>query len=87
MKSKFEKLGLKILIILIAVMLVLPVLPAHITEAAHTFDTSLRFTGNAAPLTSNYTVGSGGTLIPWYPSLRPVVRPGQVAHLHITASH
>jgi hypothetical protein len=33
------------------------------TQAAHTYDTKLRFNGTANPLTSPYTCGSGTTLL------------------------
>ncbi|MDP3297141.1 MAG: hypothetical protein Q8N09_06045 [Thermodesulfovibrionia bacterium] len=32
-------------------------------QAAHTFDTNLRFTGATSPLTSNYTAGAGATVL------------------------
>jgi hypothetical protein len=43
--------------------LIIPLQFADEVQAAHTFDTKLRFTGATSPLTQSYTCGSGATLL------------------------
>ncbi|MEP7137144.1 MAG: MBG domain-containing protein, partial [Chloroflexota bacterium] len=49
--------------VLIAIVIVSMALTATSAQAAHTFGTTIRFTGNGNPLTQNYTIGATGTLL------------------------
>ena len=53
----------KTLTALMIVMLALTAMPEQTAYAAHTFGTTVRFTGGGNPVTQNYTVGAGGTLL------------------------